>query len=50
LLRRCARARAVEDRRPHRAIRGVARWINRAPDGLFVYLGIRIALFQAKSW
>ena len=24
-------------------------WINRALGGLFVYLGIRIALFQAKS-
>jgi threonine/homoserine/homoserine lactone efflux protein len=28
----------------------VALWINRALGGLFVYLGIRIALFQAKSW
>jgi threonine/homoserine/homoserine lactone efflux protein len=28
---------------------GVGLWINRALGGLFVYLGIRIALFQAKS-
>jgi threonine/homoserine/homoserine lactone efflux protein len=27
----------------------VGRWINRVLGGLFVYLGIRIALFQAKS-
>jgi threonine/homoserine/homoserine lactone efflux protein len=27
----------------------VALWINRVLGGLFVYLGIRIALFQAKS-
>jgi threonine/homoserine/homoserine lactone efflux protein len=27
----------------------VALWINRALGGLFVYLGVRIALFQAKS-
>jgi threonine/homoserine/homoserine lactone efflux protein len=26
--------------------RGVGLWINRALGGLFVYLGIRIALFQ----
>jgi hypothetical protein len=25
-------------------------WINRALDGLFIYLGIRIVLFQANSW
>ncbi len=28
---------------------GVGPWINRALGGLFIYLGIRIALFQAKS-
>jgi threonine/homoserine/homoserine lactone efflux protein len=28
---------------------GVTLWINRALGGLFVYLGVRIALFQAKS-
>jgi threonine/homoserine/homoserine lactone efflux protein len=28
---------------------GVTRWISRALGGLFVYLGIRIALFQARS-
>ncbi len=27
----------------------VARWINRALGGMFIYLGIRIALFQARS-
>jgi threonine/homoserine/homoserine lactone efflux protein len=27
----------------------VARWINRALGGMFIYLGIRIALFQAKT-
>jgi threonine/homoserine/homoserine lactone efflux protein len=28
---------------------GLARWINRALGGLFIYLGVRIALFQARS-
>jgi threonine/homoserine/homoserine lactone efflux protein len=28
---------------------GVARWINRALGGLFIHLGLRIALFQARS-
>jgi threonine/homoserine/homoserine lactone efflux protein len=32
-----------------RQSRKVVLWINRALGGLFVYLGIRIALFQAKS-
>jgi threonine/homoserine/homoserine lactone efflux protein len=32
-----------------RQSREVVLWINRALGGLFVYLGIRIALFQAKS-
>ena len=27
----------------------VARWINRALGGMFIYLGVRIALFQARS-
>ena len=28
---------------------GVARWINRVLGGMFIYLGVRIALFQARS-
>jgi threonine/homoserine/homoserine lactone efflux protein len=27
---------------------GVSRWINRALGGVFVYLGVRVAMLQAR--
>ena len=37
-----------EGGRPHPAVAGVMVWVNRVLGGMFVYLGVRVAMLQTR--